>query len=131
MCKHGALLWHSQFGFFQNWTQCNIIDIYWKMYGMKYSALLCPRQFIRAYLFMRKIKFYSMSTTSITKLFKITNVSFFWDLNQDMSSSGLPQKKNQASDWRTYLIYQLEACFFGGKLLLTHVLTQISEKNWL
>ena len=33
-----------------------------------------------------------------------------------MSLSGfLP--KTQGSDWLTYLVYQLEACFFGGKQL--------------
>ena len=31
-----------------------------------------------------------------------------------MTSSGFLPKK-QASDWLIYLVYQLEACFFGGR----------------
>ena len=27
------------------------------------------------------------------------------------------QKNKEASDWQTYLVYQLEACFLGGKPL--------------
>ena len=40
----------------------------------------------------------------------------FLDQSQQMSSSGFPSKK-QAFDWMTYLVYQLKACFFGGKPL--------------
>ena len=42
-------------------------------------------------------------------------VRFFWNRSQDMSSSG-PAKK-QASDWLTYLVYQLEVCFLAGNHL--------------
>ena len=50
---------------------------------------------------------------------RFTKVSFFWAQILDMSSS----------DWLTYLVHQLEACVFGGKLLTwTHVLTLMSEK---
>ena len=45
-----------------------------------------------------------------------------------MISSSLPLKK-QPSDWLTYLVYQLEACFFGGKLLEFMFRTQISKKT--
>ena len=41
-------------------------------------------------------------------------VSFFWDQSQDMGDF---PPKNQASDWLTYQVYQLEASFFGGKSL--------------
>ena len=34
-----------------------------------------------------------------------------------MSLSIFPTKTKQASDWLTYVVYQLEACFFGRKLL--------------
>ena len=44
-----------------------------------------------------------------------------------MSSSGFLPKK-QTSDWLTYLVYQLEACFFWWATTWTHGLTQISEK---
>ena len=44
----------------------------------------------------------------------ITKVSFFWDQSPDMSWSSFPPL---ASDWLTNLVYQIEACFFGGKLL--------------
>ena len=50
------------------------------------------------------------------KVGNTTKVSFFWDQSQDMSSSGFPPNK-QASIWLTYLVYQLQACFFSGKLL--------------
>ena len=45
-----------------------------------------------------------------------TKVSFFWDQSQDISSRGFPPKI-QASDWLTYLVYQLEFCFFAEKPL--------------
>ena len=37
-----------------------------------------------------------------------TKVIFFWDQSQNMSSSTSLQPKKQASDWLTYLVYQLE-----------------------
>ena len=37
--------------------------------------------------------------------------------------------KKQAYDSLTYLVYQLEACFFGGETTWTYVLTRISEKT--
>ena len=52
-----------------------------------------------------------------------TKVSFFWDLSQDMSSSGFPPK-NKASDWLTYLVW-----FFWLETTWTHVLNRISEKT--
>ena len=41
-----------------------------------------------------------------------SKVSFFLDQSQNMSSSGFLTKE-QASDWLTYLVYQLEACFLA------------------
>ena len=47
-----------------------------------------------------------------------------------MSSSSFSPKK-QAFDWLTYMVYQLEACFFWRETTPNNVLTWISEKNWL
>ena len=59
-----------------------------------------------------------------------TKVSFFWDQSQDNSLSGFLQKK-QASDWLTYLVYQLEACLFlVGNHLDSWPDTDL-RKNWL
>ena len=40
-----------------------------------------------------------------------------------MTSNGF-QPNKQVSDWLTYLVYKLEACFFDGN----HFLARISEK---
>ena len=45
-----------------------------------------------------------------------SKVSFFWDQSQEMSLISFPPKK-QASDWLTYLVFQLETCFYSGKPL--------------
>ena len=45
-----------------------------------------------------------------------SKVRFFWDPSQEMISSSLPLKK-QPSDWLTYLVYQLKACFLAGNHL--------------
>ena len=57
-----------------------------------------------------------------------TWVSFFWDQSQDMGSSSFLLKK-QVSDYLTYLVYKLEACFLAGEITWTPVLTRISEKT--
>ena len=54
-----------------------------------------------------------------------TKVSFFWDQSQDISSRGFPPKI-QASDWLTYLFYQLEV---GNNL--NSCLDSDLRKNWL
>ena len=56
----------------------------------------------------------------------ISKVSFFWNHNQDMSSSGFPPKK----DPFTYLVYQLEACFLAGNTLNSCSDSDL-RKNWL
>ena len=45
-----------------------------------------------------------------------------------MTSSGFPPKKTSLWFWLTYLVYKLEAHFFGSKPRI-HDLTRISEKT--
>ena len=58
----------------------------------------------------------------------LAKVSFFWDQSQDMGSSSFLLKK-QVSDYLTYLVYKLEACFLAGEITWTPVLNRISEKT--
>ena len=67
-------------------------------------------------------------TRKISHYIYYYKVNFFWDQSQNMSLSGFLPKK-QGSDWLTYLVYQLEACFFGEETTWTYVLTRISEKT--
>ena len=53
-----------------------------------------------------------------TGVSKPSKVNFFLRSVLGHEFKWFPAKKEkQASDWLTYLVYQLEACFFGGKPL--------------
>ena len=59
---------------------------------------------------------------------EMTKSQMFLRSESRHESRVFPAKK-QISDWLTYLVYQLEACFFWRETIWAHVLTWISEKT--
>ena len=62
-------------------------------------------------------------------IFRIGLQSVFSKIRVRHEFKPFSRQKKQTSDWLTYLVYQLEACFQHETTFKTHVLTQISEKT--
>ena len=82
-------------------------------------AVICtePKMkiFFNIFIFLKISWIQNKFCIIIAKIISL-KISLFWDLSQGMSLSSFPPKK-QASNLLTNLVYQLEACFFGGKPL--------------